>query len=59
MVEIPEAFIANCKLSFKFNFLSNAEASAPLNASPAPVVSTTFPFRFKAGTEKFSFSLEK
>ena len=44
VVEIPETFIANFKHSLISIFFSNPEAKAPLNASPAPVVSKTLPF---------------
>ena len=48
-VEMPDTLIAKFKQSFIFIFFSNPEARAPLNASPAPVVSTTLLFKSRAG----------
>ena len=51
VVEIPATLLENSNASTIFNDLANATLKAPLNASPAPVVSFTSSFNLCASTK--------
>jgi len=50
VVDIPATLFAKINASLFLYSLAKAKANAPLNASPAPVVSTTFDLSLKAST---------
>ncbi|GIS77343.1 MAG: hypothetical protein CM1200mP13_07020 [Candidatus Pelagibacterales bacterium] len=59
MVEIPATLFAKVSASLIFKSFDKANANAPLNASPAPVVSITGSLNLKAFIKKFSFLFAK
>ena len=54
VVEIPAILFAKVSASFIFKLFAKPTERAPLNASPAPVVSRTGCFKLKAFMKKFS-----
>ena len=54
VVEIPAILFAKFNASLIFRFFAKPTVKAPLNASPAPVVSRTGCFNLKASMKKFS-----
>ena len=50
-MDIPATLLAKINASLNFKSFAKPTAKAPLNASPAPVVSTTLSFKLKASTK--------